>query len=129
MGTWKSNLTRTHGLVLVGLLTLFTLWTFAISSAGIDDGPKHARRVLQTTAATLTGPLTGAIARDLQGCCLRFSLEVFLVCAPVLVIGFLSQGFGDVRRRWVRTVHMTLWTLGWLCWFLGGIFSFAHALS
>ena len=52
-----------------------------------------------------------------------------LYCAPVLLIGIMSQFIHLPDRRWVCGMRMTLWILGWLVWFLGGVLSFGHALS
>jgi len=129
MSYLKNNLTRSHVIVFVCMLGVFTILTFWITNAGVDRGSEHSARVLQATAGTITGPLTGAIARGFQGCCLRFSLAVMAYCAPVLVIGVLAQLIRLPDRKWVRTMRMLLWILGWLVWFMGGILSFGHALS
>ena len=111
------------------MLSVFTLLTFLITSAGVDEGPEHNIRVLQTTIGTFAGPLTGAISRGFQSCCLRFSLTVMAYCAPVLLIGVLMQFIRLSDRKWIRVMRMTLWILSWLVWFMGGILSFLHALS
>jgi hypothetical protein len=50
-------------------------------------------------------------------------------CAPVLLVGVLVQFAAVPVKRWVRVAKMGLWFLGWLAWFMGGTFSFGHALS
>jgi hypothetical protein len=125
----KHNLTRTHAIVFVAMLAAFTVLTFLATNAGVDKGGgEHNARVLQATLGTITGPLTGAISRGFQGCCLRFSLTVMAYCAPLLLIGVVIQFVGSSRHRWLRITRMILWVLGWLVWFLGGILSFGHAL-
>lgn len=128
MGCFKNNLTWSHGIVFASLLTGFTLLTFLATNAGVDQGSEHNLRVLQTTVGTITGPLTGAISRGFQGCCVRFSLTLMGFCAPVLVIGVLLQFIRLPDRKWIRVTRVGLWTLGWLVWFLGGLLSFGHAL-
>jgi hypothetical protein len=129
MGYLKNNLTRFHGISFVLLLAGFTLWTYLITSAGVDKGQGHDARVLYTTLGTISGPLTGAIAREWQGCCLRFSLGVMAYGAPILLLGVLLQFVRLPDRAWAAALRMSLWISGWLIWFLGGIVSFLHALS
>ena len=111
------------------MLGVFTILTFLITNAGVDQGPDHNARVLQTTLGTITGPLTGAISRGFQRCCLEFSLKVMLYCAPFLLIGVLVQFIGLPHNAWLNALRMSLWIIGWLAWFLGGIVSFGHALT
>jgi hypothetical protein len=125
----KNHLTKSHLITFVVMLGVFMILTFLITSAGVDRGVDYRARVLQTTLGTITGPLTGAISRGFQPCCLKFSLTVMLYCAPVLLIGVLVQFISLPDETWLNVVRMSLWILGWLVWFLGGIVSFAHALS
>jgi len=129
MGYLKNNLTKFHLITFVVMLGVFTLLTFLITNAGGDKGEEHNARVLQTTLGTITGPLTGAISRGWQGCCLRFSLAVMACSAPVLLIGVLLQFIRLPDTKWITVLRMSLWIIGWLVWFLGGILSFGHALS
>ena len=120
---------KTQVVIFAVLFVVFTVWTYLITDAGVDDGPTHDTRVFQATVGTITGPLTGAISRGFQGCCLEFSLDVMKYCGPILVLGVLAQFTGPRRGKWAPRVRITLWTLAWLIWFLGGIFSFLHALG
>ncbi len=129
MTTRAGNLTKMHGITFGALLTAFTAATFLIMSRGADPGDGHSVRVLQTTLGTMAGPLTGAIARGFQPCCLDFSLRVMAFCGPVLLLCVLLQSAGSHGGRMARAVRLGLWVAGWLAWFLGGILSFAHALS
>lgn len=124
-----NNLTRWHAVLLAGLLLVFTLLTFLITDTGLDQGPEHQARVLWATASTITGPLTGAVSREFQDCCLRCSLSIMVFCGPVLLTSVLLQFVRWPGRRLAQVVSLGSWTLGWLTWFLGGIASFAHALS
>lgn len=120
---------RSRLVVFTCLLAVFTLSTFLITHSGVDDGPGHGAFVIQTTLGTITGPLTGAISRGFQGCCLSASLSIMMYCAPILAGGIAAQYCPLPERTWARVLKMTLWTAGWLAWFGGGILSFGHALS
>ena len=124
----KNNMTKAHLFCFVGMLGVFSVLTFLATNAGVDDGCDRNARVLQATMGTITGPLTGAVARGFQGCCLGFSLSVMAYCAPVLLIGVMLQFVGSSERKWLRIVRMAFWILGWLVWFAGGLLSFGHAL-
>lgn len=128
-GYVNNKLTRAHAVVFAFMLLVFSVLTFLITNAGVDQGAEHNIRVFQTTAGTITGPMTGAISRGFQSCCLRFSLVVMAFCAPFLLIGAMIQFIALPDRMWIRVMRMFLWSLGWLVWFMGGIVSFGHALS
>lgn len=125
----RNKLKKTHAIIFAVLWIVFTIATFLITNAGVDKGADHNTRVFLATISTITGPLTGAIARDFQGCCLRFSLSLMAYCAPFLFIGVIMQLIKLPDRKWIRVIALLLWTLGWLVWFMGGIVSYAHALS
>jgi hypothetical protein len=110
------------------LLLLFSGLTFWFTYAGIDRRTGRTRQIVQTTAATIAGPMTGAVARDFQVCCTRFSLHIMAYCAPVLGLALLVQLFSP-RRGWLKGLLLMAWVTGWLVWFGGGIFSFFHALT
>lgn len=129
MGCINNHLQKSHAFVFAGLLALFSVWTYVGTNGGLDQGPDHTKRVWQTTAGTICGPLTGAISRGFQGCCLAFSLMLMKWCAPVLLLGVVAQFIGK-RGGWrAYAARMFFWSAGWLVWFLGGIASFGHALS
>jgi len=124
-----NGLTRWHFLTLAVMLGPFMVLTYLATDAGLDQGPDHNTRVWQATLGTITGPLTGAISRGFQRCCLDASLSVMLYCGPVLLIGILFQFIGLPDGVSVRVFRMSVWIIGWLVWFLGGIVSFGHALE
>lgn len=126
---FANNLTKPHARVFAGLLAVFSTLTFLITDGGLNQGPGHDALVLKTSLFTVTGPLTGAISRGFQGCCLQFSLSVMVYSAPVLLVGILMQFVRLPDSKLVRAMRMVFWTLGWLVWFLGGILSFGHALG
>lgn len=125
----KNRLTKTHASIFAVMLVIFTILTFLITNEGVDHDSEHNTRVFFTTLGTITGPLTGAISRGFQSCCLRFSLTVMAYCALPLLLGVGLQFLHPGERKWLRVVRMSAWIVGWLAWFLGGIFSFLHALS
>ena len=111
------------------LFAIFSVLTFLITNSGVDEGPEHNTRVLQCTLATISGPLTGAISRGFQSCCLQFSLGLMVFCAPVLFLGVITQLIYLPEKKWLGVLRMAAWILGWLVWFMGGIVSFGHALT
>lgn len=129
MNNVGNHLIRAHGVIFSGLFGIFTVWTFLITNSGLSEGAGHARYVLQTTLGTISGPMTGAIARNFQSCCLHASLQLAGYCAPVLAIGAVAQFVGTPGGKRLRALRLVLWTLGWATWFAGGIVSFLHALS
>jgi hypothetical protein len=104
----------------------FTIWTYLIVSSGLSAPTRS--RVALTTASTILGPMTGAISRDMQGCCLRFSLSLLPYCAASVGIAAVAQMVRLPFERFAGAVRMLLWILGWTGWFMGGIVSFIHAL-
>jgi hypothetical protein len=77
--------------------------------------------------AFLVGPMTGALLRGWQPCCLHFSLWVALVLSP-----FLFSAFAVRFMRRFRTHHKTravVWWFGLGMWSLGAPISCLHALS
>lgn len=122
-------LVRSNTIIFASLLAPFTVSSYAITDSGLDHGPEHRARVLQTTIGTVSGPFIGAISRGFQGCCLSFSLSIVTFCAPALLLGVAAQFIPMPERRWTHATKVTLWAGAWLLWFGGGILSFAHALS
>ena len=86
-------------------------------------------RVLLTTAGTISGPMTGALARDWQGCCLEFSIFLLPCCGSALVGAAAFQFIPLPLKRGATAIRLSVWTVGLLVWFMGGIVSFGHALS
>ena len=119
----RLRLTRRHGWVFLALLVPFCLLTAAAVATGADDGHRLGR-VVGTTAGTLLGPFTGALARDGQSCCLEFSLSLVPWAGGALLVGLLLQ----VARR-PAAWRLGAWGLGWAVWFGSGLVSFLHAFS
>ena len=78
---------------------------------------------------SIIGPLTRAIARNGQSCCLGFSLRLALFCGPALTLGILAQLVPVPLARGREAVRLAAWTAGWLVWLLAGPASLLHALS
>jgi hypothetical protein len=95
----------------------------------LDNDYDHRRLVILTTLGTILGPMTGAISRNCQSCCLAFSLSLLPYCGAFLAAGTLPL-FIELPFKWgASALRMTLWIVGLLGWFFGGIVSFGHALN
>jgi hypothetical protein len=129
MNLFENNFSRKHLFIFLVILILFTIANFAITSAGLDDGQNHYKYVFLTTAATFTGPMTGAISRQWQSCCTEFSLKIMMFCAPALLLGILFQLIRLPFKKSAAAIRFFIWIVSLLIWFLGGILSFAHALE
>jgi len=103
-----------------------TLW---IVSLGLDDARQHPNVVAATTVGTLLGPMTGAISRGFQSCCLAFSLSLLPWALAGLALGVAVQVFTPHAPRWLAPLRVIFWIAGLVVWFGSGIVSFGHALS
>lgn len=128
MNIYENNFSNKHFFILLAIWTFFTIANFAILCAALDGQNKYIYTLL-TTAATITGPLTGAIARQWQSCCTEFSLKIMMFCAPVLLFGTIFQLIKLPFEKFAGAIRLFLWIVCILIWFLGGILSFGHALS
>ncbi len=76
--------------------------------------------MILTTLGTILGPMTGAISRNCQSCCLAFSLSLLPYCGAFLVVGTLPL-FIKLPFKWgASALRMALWIVGLLGWFLAG---------
>jgi hypothetical protein len=114
--------------ILLALLAPFSILTHIAVRSG-SPGDVRERPVLLTTLATITGPFTGAIARNGQSCCLDFSRRLALFCGPALALGILAQLVPVPFARGREAVRLAAWTASWLVWLLAGPASLLHALS
>jgi hypothetical protein len=124
----RTRPSRTRLWILLTLLAPFTILTHLAVHSG-SPGDVRERPVLLTTLATITGPFTGAIARNGQSCCLGFSLRLARFCGPALALGVLAQLVPVPFARGREAVRLAAWTAGWLVWLLAGSASLLHALS
>jgi hypothetical protein len=124
----ESQFTRNHAFAFLGVWLSFTILTYLIADRGIghDD---HAKLVFFTTCGTILGPMTGAISRNWQSCCLKNSLMLLPYCGAFLILGTTPQFVRWPFQRGASAMRMALWIVGLLGWFLGGIVSFGHALE
>ncbi len=106
----------------------FAALSFAASQNG-SAGDVASRNIPLITAATITGPFVGAIARGSQGCCLRASIDIAVFCVPILLGAVAFQFVPLPFRRGAEAIRLTVWALAWFIWFAGGILSFLHAFS
>lgn len=122
-----NHFTRTHGYVALGFLLVFSGFTlFLVCHSKNNEGLLN---IVVTTLATVTGPMVGAVARDCQSCCLKFSLSLLPWSGAFLAMGILFQIVPLPFQQFARAVRLTMWVLGLLGWFGGGVISFAHAFS
>jgi hypothetical protein len=129
VGFLRSRFSRAHAWV-AGLLWLgFTALTLYILLESLDNATDKRGTVAATTAATVLGPMTGAISRDFQGCCLRFSLYLLPWCGGALAAALAAQLLVPRRGLWTEFLRLSAWAVGLTAWFGGGIVSFGHALS
>ena len=125
----RNRLDRAHLLTLAVIWGSFTALTYWIADRGIDHGPDHNRLVFLTTSATALGPMTGAISRGCQSCCLQNSLALLPYCGVVLALGIVPQFIRLPFHHGAKATRLVAWNIGLLAWFLGGTVSFFHALN
>lgn len=114
--------------IALALWLVFSGLTLAIVLNGLDDADRPLK-LAAVTAGTALGPMTGAISRGFQSCCLTFSLRLLPVCLGALLGTILVQVIVPPIGWWRRTIRLLAWIGGLLMWFGGGIISLAHALS
>lgn len=128
-GRLRGRLSRWHAWVAIALWLAFSTLTLLIVLGALDRAAEKPRTVAATTAATVLGPMTGAVSRDFQGCCLKFSLHLLPYCLGALLVGLAVQLVVPPRGWLTGTVRVIAWIVGLVAWFGGGIVSFGHALS
>ena len=124
-----TQFSRWHAWVAVVTWLAFSVLTLVIVLKALDRAADRPRTVAATTAATILGPMTGAVSRDFQDCCLKFSLWLLPCCFGGLVAGAATQIVVPPRGWLTGAVRVVAWVAGLVIWFGGGIVSFGHALS
>jgi hypothetical protein len=66
------------------------------------------------------GPMTGALLRGCQSCCLRFSLSVVLYLWPFLLAAYASQIIPWFSQH--PSLKRIVWWAGIVVWCFGGTF-------
>jgi hypothetical protein len=124
---FRNQFTRTHGYIALAFLLVFGGFTlFLVCQPKNNEGLAN---IVITTLAVVTGPMVGAVARDFQSCCLEFSLSLLPWSGSFLAMGVLFQIVALPFQRFAKAVRLTVWCIGLLGWFGGGVVSFAHAFS
>src|SRR5690349_2831639 len=114
----KHHFTRTHLYIFAGLYLAFAALTlFTLTRQTPSDWRENWNTA--STLGTISGPFSGAIARQLQSCCLQFSLPLLPCCAGFLVGGIAFQFIPHPWPSIERPLRFTIWSLGLLGW-LGG---------
>jgi hypothetical protein len=129
LGRLAARFSRWHAWVAIVLWLAFSVINFFAVMNGLDRASQKLGTVAATTAGTVLGPMTGAISRDFQGCCLKASLSLLPYCLGALLIGIAVQVVVPPRGAIVAAVRVAAWVTGWLAWYGGGFVSFLHALS
>ena len=101
MTPFQNHFTKAHLFVFLGIWLGFTALTYWIAEHGIEQD-SHRRLVILTTLGTILGPMTGAISRNCQSCCVAFSLSLLPYCGAFLAVGTLP--LSGVRQH-----------CGWCC--------------
>ena len=125
----SSRFSRWHAWVAALLWLFFSGLTLLAVLDGLDHATEKPKTVALTTAGTVLGPMTGAISRDFQGCCLKASLDLMPYCLGGLLTGLAVQLVVPARGIFTGTFRVSAWVMGLFAWFGGGMVSFAHALS
>ena len=118
-----------HAIVFGVVWMSFTALTFSAVSGGLTNASQERGLVMMTTLGTISGPMTGAISRRFQSCCLQVSLALLPYAAIGLLTGAAFQSLPIPSRSGWQVLRLSVWGLGWIVWFGSGIVSFAHALS
>ena len=126
---FENNFTRWHALVTCALWLVFAALTLVIALRGLDHAAQRPLTVAATVAGSALGPMSGAISRGLQPCCLAFSLSLMPVCLTALAVATAVQVVWLPEVSCLRVARLVVWSAGLLLWFGGGILSLAHALG
>jgi len=124
-----NNFTRWHALVAFALWGVFAVLTLLTVLQGLDHAAQRPLTVAATVAGSALGPMSGAISRGLQPCCLAFSLSLMPWCLGALAVATAAQVVWLPEGPWWKAARLAAWAAGLLLWFGGGILSFAHALG
>ena len=122
------RLTQIHLYSFLGAYVAFaglTLFTLSRQSQGDWQSNWNAA----ATLGAVSGPMTGAIARRFQSCCLEFSMHLLPWCAGFLIGAFMLQVVPIPFPGIEKPLRRLSWFVGVFVWFGGGFLSFLHAFS
>ncbi len=120
---------RSQLAILVSFWLAFGALTFLSLRGGLSNSSGQPWTVIAASVGTILGPMTGAISRHGQSCCLKCSLDLLWICLPALLGSAFLQVISFPGRWDWQWLRLTIWALGLLVWFGGGIVSLGHALS
>lgn len=118
------------GTHLVSFLTIYAVFA-VLTFLALRLPEKHSTtsKAVLVSLGAISGPFTGAMARDFQSCCWNNSLQIAPYCGGILMLSIGLQVIPLPFQSGQRFVRLALWVGGWLGWFGGGVVSFGHALS
>lgn len=106
-----------HIVIFATLWLGFTVLTYAAVSGGLTNASQERGLVVMTTLGSISGPMTGAICRRFQSCCLQASLSLLPYAAAGLLVGVLFQWLPLPSRLGWQVLRLSAWGLGWFVWF------------
>ena len=118
-----------HVGLFLALWLIASLLTYLALEAGLTSGDPSQLNLISMAVASITGPMTCAICRGMQGCCLECSLSLLPYSALGPGLATLFQFVIPPTNGSYRVVRLVLWLLGLVVWFGGGFLSLGHALS
>ena len=124
------GLQRVHVLILLGLALGFSVLTLLrelLLSSGDWNEPRN--HLFAGVLLTISGPFIGPILRPYDPYSVKIAWMLFPYCAAILGLGTIGQWLPLPFKRGAQGLRLTLWTLGLLGWFAGGVFSFLCALG
>ncbi len=119
---------RAHLVSFLTLYAVFAVLTF-LALRLPEKNKATMPKALLVSVGAISGPFTGAMARDFQSCCWSNSLQLAPYCGGILGLSAMMQVVPLPFQTGQRVVRLALWVLGWLGWFGGVVVSFGHALS
>jgi hypothetical protein len=126
---FENNFTRWHIGIAFALWLAFAALTLVIVLNGLDQAAQRPLTVAATVVGSALGPMSGAISRGMQPCCLAFSWSLMPLCLSALAVATAAQLVWLPEFSWMKAVRLAVWAAGLMLWFGGGIVSFAHALG
>jgi hypothetical protein len=122
------HFTALHGKILFWMYVAAAGLTFLVLLPGNLSGHGESQ-IVGASLGAFCGPFVGAIARNFQPCCWKFSTGVFPFCAAILGAGTLVQLIPLPSGPCSRRVRIFTWCIGLCGWFAGIPISFLHAIS